>query len=112
MDETQSKLYAKVFLTLFFVFLTIAAFYQSYLAAGVCSFLLLGIVGVAHNFVHHKTNSYQYMFLLAGFTHNEWQIMHCLSHHLYPNLEIDYEAAAFEPVSYFLRSMPENHMLV
>lgn len=38
--------------------------------------------------------------------------MHCLSHHLYPNLEIDYEAAAFEPISYFLRSMPENHPLV
>ena len=111
-DETHSKMYTQIFLGLFFVFLTIAAMFQSYLAAGVCSFLLLGIVGIAHNFVHHKTNYYQYMFLLAGFTHSEWQIMHCLSHHLYPNLEIDYEAAAFEPISYFLRSMPENHMLV
>lgn len=99
-------------MVLFFTFLTIAALYQSYLAAAVCSFLLLGIVGIAHNFVHHKDNKFKYMFLLAGFTHTEWQIMHCLSHHLYPNLEIDYEAAAFEPVSYFLRTMPENHIFV
>ena len=78
--------YAKIFLGLFITFLTLAAVYHSYLSAAVCSFLLLGIIGIAHNFVHHKDNPYKYFFLLAGFTHTEWQIMHCLSHHLYPNL--------------------------
>jgi len=34
--------------------------------------------------------------------------MHCLSHHIYPNLELDYEAAALEPIGYFLRNKPEN----
>ena len=34
--------------------------------------------------------------------------MHCVSHHLYPNTELDYEIAAFEPIGYYLRSMPEN----
>lgn len=34
--------------------------------------------------------------------------MHCLSHHIYPNLELDYEAAALEPIGYFLRNQPEN----
>ncbi len=70
------------------------------------------MVGIAHNFVHHKDNNYKYLFLLAGFTHTEWQIGHCISHHMYPNLEIDYDAAAFEPISYLLRSMPENHRFV
>lgn len=34
--------------------------------------------------------------------------MHCLSHHIYPNTELDYEAAALEPIAYFLRTKPEN----
>ena len=34
--------------------------------------------------------------------------MHCISHHLYPNTELDYEVAAFEPVTFYLRSQPEN----
>lgn len=35
--------------------------------------------------------------------------MHCISHHLYPNLELDYEAASFEPIAYYLRTKPENN---
>jgi len=68
-DESHSILFAKIFVALFLTFLMITAIYQSYLSAFVCSFLLLGIVGIAHNFVHHKENPYRYLFLLAGFTH-------------------------------------------
>lgn len=88
-------MYGIEFITLFLIFLTLSAVWKSYLCAAVCSFLLLGIVGIGHNFVHHRDNYFKYAFLLAGFTHDEWQVMHCLSHHLYTNLEIDYEAAAF-----------------
>jgi hypothetical protein len=102
----KSKFYAHIFIVLFVVFLTIAAYFESYLSAAVCSFLLLGIMGIGHNFVHRKDNIYKYFLLAAGFTPHEWQVMHCISHHMYPNLEIDYEAAAFEPISYFLRSRP------
>ena len=34
--------------------------------------------------------------------------MHCLSHHIYPNLELDFEAAALEPIGFFLRNKPGN----
>ncbi len=37
--------------------------------------------------------------------------MHCISHHLYPNTELDYEIAGFEPVAYYLRSLPENKLI-
>ena len=66
------------------------------------------MVGIGHNFVHHKENYFKYFFVATGFTHNEWQIMHALSHHIYPNLELDYEAAALEPIGYFLRNKPAN----
>lgn len=69
---------------------------------------MISMIGIGHNFVHHKSNYFKYFFVITGFTHNEWQVMHCLSHHLYPNTEIDYEAAALEPIAYFLRNKPEN----
>ena len=34
--------------------------------------------------------------------------MHCLSHHIYPNLELDFEAAALEPIGFFLRNQKKN----
>ncbi len=68
--------------------------YIPYLYGAVTSFLLLGMLGIGHNFVHHKQNIFRYFFSATGFTHNEWQIMHALSHHLYPNMELDYEASA------------------
>ena len=37
--------------------------------------------------------------------------MHCLSHHIYPNTELDYEIAAFEPLGYYLRTLPENTLI-
>lgn len=38
--------------------------------------------------------------------------MHCMSHHQYPNTELDYEVAALEPVGYFIRSMPKNFLFI
>lgn len=90
------------------IFMTI--YRNSYLLALVCAPLMVGLVGVGHNFVHHKESIYRYFLLLVGFTHREWQIMHCISHHLYPNTELDYEIAAFEPFGYYLRSMPKNNI--
>jgi len=57
-----------ILLSLFAVFLTLSAMWSSYLMATVCSFLLIGIMGIGHNFVHHKDNIYQYFLLLCGFT--------------------------------------------
>jgi hypothetical protein len=93
-DESVSKKHAFTILAVFIVLLLLTAHYSSYILAAVCSFLLIGCTGIGHNFIHHKESIYKYFFLITGFTHYEWQIMHCISHHLYPNLELDYEAAA------------------
>ena len=63
---------------------------MTYLYAAMTAFLLIGVMGIGHNFVHHKDNIYKYFFVLTGFTHNEWQVMHAISHHTYPNTELDY----------------------
>ena len=81
---------------------------MTYLYAAISAYLMIGMIGVGHNFVHHKENLFKYFFIVTGFTHNEWQVMHCLSHHIYPNTLLDYEAAALEPVAYFLRISPQN----
>lgn len=113
-DETQSKRSAIIILGLlvFSLLLTAAsidaqhASWLPYVFGSLCSLFLIGMVGIGHNFIHHKDNVFKYFHCATGFTHNEWQIMHCISHHIYPNLELDYEAAALEPIGYFLRNQP------
>jgi fatty acid desaturase len=85
--------------------------YLPYCFGAICSLFLISMVGIGHNFIHHKQNIFKYCLTLTGFTHDEWQIMHCLSHHIYPNMELDYEAAALEPIGYFLRNKPNNFIL-
>lgn len=115
-NEATSKKYGLILLSLFLVFLGLSAAsidvengsLKPYFFAAFCSLILVGLIGIGHNFVHHKANYFKYYFVFAGFTHDEWQIMHCLSHHIYPNTELDFEAAALEPIGYFLRTMPLN----
>ena len=113
-SETQSKLSAIFFLLMFAIFMWLTAISIDeqkisnlpYIYGFFCSLFLVSFLGVAHNFVHHKLNIFKYFYVMTGFTPDEWQIMHCLSHHIYPNLELDYEAAALEPLGYFLRTQP------
>ena len=94
-DETKSKLYACIFLMALLCCLYLAGSalidsdtspYLPYIYGTVCSFLVVSCLGIGHNFVHHKDNIFKHFYLLAGFTAEEWQMMHCISHHSYPNL--------------------------
>lgn len=85
-DGSVSKRRAYIILVAFIVTLLTTAYTSSYIAAACCSILLLGMLGIGHNFIHHKTNPFRHFYLPTGFTADEWQIMHCLSHHIYPNL--------------------------
>ena len=53
-NETPSKVNAFLILSTWFLFTTLAAVYQSYLAAIVAGALLIGVFGIGHNFIHHK----------------------------------------------------------
>ena len=70
------------------------------------------LVGIGHNFMHQKENIYRYLFEFTGFSHKEWEVYHAISHHTQMNTELNYEIGAFEPVVYFLRTMPENSKFV
>ena len=55
-----------------------------------------------------KDHPLRFLWLFTGFTHQEWQQMHCLSHHSYANTLIDYEIQAVEPIIYYIRILPQN----
>ena len=115
-SEQKSKIHAFIILGLLLLSIFITAKtinmpehpYLPYIFCSLASILLVGMVGIGHNFVHHKQNYFKYFFVATGFTHNECQVMHSLSHHIYPNLELDYQAAALQPIGYFLRNKPQN----
>lgn len=116
-SETKSKIFALIILSLLLTSLTITTKYldvqnpfMSYVWAAITSSFLIGMIGIGHNFIHHKQGYFKYFYIITGFTHNEWQVMHCISHHMYPNTQLDYEAAALQPIAYFLRTAPENHI--
>ena len=117
-DETTSKIYGIILFVLLCLCIGLSAYtidaerksYLPYFFGALSSLFLISMVGIGHNFIHHKPTVFKYFLTLTGFTHDEWQIMHCLSHHLYPNTELDFEAAALEPIGFFLRNLPENHM--
>ena len=77
-SETVSKIYAFIFLSFFLVALLVTAksinmenpSNVTYLYAAIAAFQLIGIVGIGHNFVHHRKNFFKYFFVLTGFTHN------------------------------------------
>lgn len=83
-------------------------YFQSFLMAVICGLSIYPILGVAHNFLHMKDHPFRFLWLFTGFTHQEWQQMHCLSHHSYANTLIDYEIQAIEPVIYYLKVSPKN----
>lgn len=111
-DETVSKNYAKILLAMILAFMFATAYTGSYFFALGYALMLVSMLGIGHNFVHHRTSPYRFFFLPTGFIPSEWQIMHCMSHHQYPNTELDYELAALEPIGFFLRNFPKNFVMI
>ena len=68
-DETHSKLLGIGILIAWIICITLTIANHSYLWAMVCAPLMVGLVGIGHNFVHHKENPFRYFFFLTGFTH-------------------------------------------
>jgi hypothetical protein len=83
---------------------TLAALTNRIIFSSIGGFSLMGIFGVAHNFIHHKENLFSNLIKFTGFSFNDFQIMHCLSHHPFPNTELDMEITALQPLVYWIRS--------
>ena len=108
-DSTASERRAMVLFSIWFLLISLTGYLNSYILALLTGFFTLVLNGVAHNFVHKKPNLYRHLYLLSGFTAKEWEIMHCISHHIYTNTLLDYELGGFEPLMYYHRCLPKNH---
>ena len=75
--------------------MALTGYLKSYVLAIATGFITLALLGVGHNFLHQKPHILKHCFSLTGFLAHEWQIMHCISHHVYPNTLLDYEFASF-----------------
>jgi hypothetical protein len=52
---------------------------------------MMAFYGIGHLFIHRKTpNILSHVYLLIGFSAQEQQIMHAISHHPYANTMLDY----------------------
>lgn len=107
-DSSSSQRLALVMLACFLGCLTATAWLNSYVLAGVTALTMVGCMGLGHNFLHQRKNWGRFMFEMSGLGHQEWTIFHAISHHLYPNTNVDYEIATFEPLVRFLKSQPAN----
>eukprot|EP00730_Choanoeca_flexa_P016095 TRINITY_DN7539_c0_g1_i2.p1 TRINITY_DN7539_c0_g1~~TRINITY_DN7539_c0_g1_i2.p1 ORF type:complete len:446 (+),score=84.13 TRINITY_DN7539_c0_g1_i2:51-1388(+) len=83
----------------------------SYLAAIFTGITLLVMMGIGHNFLHQQDRLLRFALDLSVFGHHEWRISHVLSHHSYPNLDIDIEASQLEPWATFMRNQPKNNAI-
>lgn len=80
-------------------------------------FLLLSVWGVGHNFLHQGARRraawLRYVMGLTGVCSSDFQITHCLSHHLLPNTTLDIEVYAFKAVRlHWLPSERGNYPIV
>eukprot|EP00048_Salpingoeca_helianthica_P016522 m.232782 g.232782 ORF g.232782 m.232782 type:complete len:448 (-) comp18859_c0_seq1:27-1370(-) len=77
---------------------------QSVPSAFVCGLFLYPLLGVGHNFFHQRDNVWMYAFDLSCFGSYHWRTSHAISHHHYPNLDLDIEATFVEPWMTFVRT--------
>ena len=84
---------------------------QSKVTAMVTGFLCLSMLGIGHTYIHKKTSYFRYCADVTLFGSYQWTISHALSHHTYPNLEIDIEIQSVEPFIYYLSNKPKNPII-
>jgi hypothetical protein len=61
----------KIGLILFSIWLfcfVMSAINESYILAMICGYMMLGVTGIAHNFIHMKPHPFKYFYLVTGFT--------------------------------------------
>ena len=95
----------------------LAVYLASPLLAACAGFLLLSVWGVGHNFLHQGARRpgapLRYVMGITGVCSSDFQVTHCLSHHLLPNTTLDIEVYAFKVAKlHWLPSERGNAVLV
>eukprot|EP00047_Mylnosiga_fluctuans_P007938 m.5468 g.5468 ORF g.5468 m.5468 type:complete len:437 (-) comp2008_c0_seq1:94-1404(-) len=81
---------------------------QTALSAIIAGIALYPMFGVGHNWFHMRNTLWRYAFDLTCFGHHDWRISHAISHHVFPNLDVDIEASFVEPFLTFMRDQKPN----
>lgn len=81
-----------------FLLLVSAAATSSYVLATVGAFCISITAICAHNFTHMRDNWRMYYLSLCYLSLEDWRISHILSHHQYPNTQLDMEISMLEPL--------------
>lgn len=111
---SEPTLQMQVFVATFLLISLLSLIYlyveNSWTSALLYAFCHYVLTGIGHNYSHR--NSWLGTVMdFSLYSKQQWVVSHCLSHHIYPNLERDLEILAFEPLIYFLTSQPENSWL-
>jgi len=77
-----------------------------------CGYSIFVLMGIGHNFFHQRDTPWRFLFDFSLYSSTDWRVSHAISHHLYPNLDLDLEASALEPFVSFMRNRPTNSWLV
>ena len=86
--------------------------YRTFKWAAVSGYFSFVMFGIGHNFFHQRNSWWRFCTDVTCFGSHDWRVSHAQSHHLYPNLDMDLEASALEPLVSFMRNRPTNHPLV
>ena len=72
------------------------------------------MVGIGHNAMHKSDvgNYWKYVMDIHLSSSHNWRVLHDLSHHHYPNTELDMEAYFSEPVLNYLSNKPNNNLFI
>ncbi|XP_065332153.1 cytochrome b5-related protein-like [Cloeon dipterum] len=105
----QTRILADTVAFSFFLFVGLAAAYQSFKLAAFAGVLLCMLTVASHNFFHLRENWRRYYFDLSLMSSSDWRVSHGLSHHLYPNSLYDLEISMFEPFN--IRWLPVEKSL-
>ncbi|XP_026289518.1 cytochrome b5-related protein-like isoform X2 [Frankliniella occidentalis] len=81
-----------------FLLLVSAAATSSYVLATVGAFCISITAICSHNFTHMRDNWRMYYLSLCYLSLEDWRISHILSHHQYPNTQLDMEISMLEPL--------------
>ena len=71
-------------------------------------------MAIGHNALHKSDigNYWKYAMDLNVESSANWRVFHDLSHHHYPNTELDMEAYASEPFMFYFSNKPSNSMFI
>ncbi|PSN47115.1 Cytochrome b5-related protein [Blattella germanica] len=102
----RSKIWLDMMMAITMSMSVLAATTYSYIVGFLAGFLMTFTVMGAHNFLHLRDNFRMYYLDISFMSSRDWRVTHALSHHMYPNTQLDIELCFNEKI---FQWMPLKH---